>query len=50
MTRLQASFKGVQFYVQASDASGGRRTVTHEYPQRVNLSLRILDALLDLPF
>lgn len=34
MTRLQASFKGVQFYVQASDASGGRRTVTHEYPQR----------------
>ena len=34
MTRLQASFKGVPFYVQVSDTSGGRRTVTHEYPQR----------------
>lgn len=34
MTRLQASFKGVPFYVQTSDVSAGRRTVTHEYPQR----------------
>ena len=37
MTRLQASFKGVPFYVQVSDTSGGRRTVTHEYPHEQTL-------------
>lgn len=34
MTRLDASFKGVHFYVESSSTSAGRRTVTHEYPQR----------------
>lgn len=34
MARLPASFRGVSFYVETSDVSAGRRTVTHEYPQR----------------
>jgi prophage DNA circulation protein len=29
-----ASFRGVQFYVDTSELSGGRRGVTHEYPFR----------------
>lgn len=32
--RLPASFRGVSFYVDISDVTAGRRTVTHEYPQR----------------
>ena len=32
--RLTASFRGVQFFVESSDISAGRRTVTHQYPQR----------------
>lgn len=32
--RLPASFRGVPFFVDVSDVSAGRRTVTHEYPQR----------------
>lgn len=31
---LPASFRGVPFYVLAHEASGGRRTVTHEFPLR----------------
>lgn len=34
MARLPASFRGVSFYVDSSDISAGRRTVTHEFPQR----------------
>lgn len=34
MAKLPASFRGVSFYVDASDVSAGRRTVTHEFPQR----------------
>lgn len=34
MARLPASFRGVPFFVDVSDVSVGRRTVTHEYPQR----------------
>lgn len=34
MARLPASFRGVSFYVDSSDVSAGRRTVTHEFPQR----------------
>jgi prophage DNA circulation protein len=30
----QASFKGKPFYVDSVDSGFGRRTVTHEYPQR----------------
>lgn len=30
----QASFKGVIFYIDSADSEFGRRTVTHEYPQR----------------
>lgn len=29
-----ATFRGVPFFVDASELSGGRRTVTHEYPHR----------------
>lgn len=29
-----ASFRGVAFFVDAAERSGGRRTVTHEYPHR----------------
>ncbi len=29
-----ASFRGVPFKVESHDAQGGRRTVTHEFPQR----------------
>ena len=32
--RLTASFRGVTFFVEASDISAGRRVVTHQYPQR----------------
>ena len=32
--RLTASFRGVPFFVESSDISAGRRTVTHQYPQR----------------
>lgn len=30
----QASFRGVEFFVEAHDAEFGRRQVTHEFPQR----------------
>lgn len=30
----QASFRGVEFFVEGHDASFGRRQVTHEFPQR----------------
>lgn len=33
-TRLPASFRGVKFWVESSDVSAGRRTVTHQFPQR----------------
>ena len=29
-----ASFRGVPFGVTADESEGGRRTVTHEFPQR----------------
>ena len=29
-----ASFRGVSFGVTADESEGGRRTVTHEFPQR----------------
>lgn len=29
-----AKFRAVEFYVESSDGSGGRRSVVHEYPQR----------------
>lgn len=32
--RLTASFRGVTFFVEASEISAGRRVVTHQYPQR----------------
>lgn len=31
---IGASFRGVPFFVESSDRSGGRRTVTHEFPLR----------------
>lgn len=31
---LKASFRGVEFWVEASEAKVGRRTITHEYPHR----------------
>lgn len=31
---IGASFRGVSFFVESSEYAGGRRTVTHEYPQR----------------
>lgn len=31
---IGASFRGVTFFVESSDRSGGRRTVTHEFPLR----------------
>lgn len=34
MAKLPASFRGVSFWVETSDLSVGRRTVTHQYPQR----------------
>lgn len=34
MAKLPASFRGVSFWVESSDLSVGRRTVTHQYPQR----------------
>lgn len=34
MAKLPASFRGVAFWVESSDLSVGRRTVTHQYPQR----------------
>ena len=34
MAKLPASFRGVPFWVETSDLSVGRRTVTHQYPQR----------------
>lgn len=34
MQRLTASFRGISFFVEASDISAGRRVVTHQYPQR----------------
>lgn len=34
MAELPASFRGVSFWVESSDLSVGRRTVTHQYPQR----------------
>lgn len=33
-TKGPASFRGVPFFVDTSERSGGRRTVTHEYPLR----------------
>lgn len=34
MAKMPASFRGVSFWVESSDLSVGRRTVTHQYPQR----------------
>ena len=34
MAKLPASFRGVSFWVESSDLSVGRRTVTHQYPRR----------------
>lgn len=34
MAKLPASFRGISFWVESSDLSVGRRTVTHQYPQR----------------
>lgn len=34
MAKLPASFRGISFWVETSDLSVGRRTVTHQYPQR----------------
>ena len=34
MAKLPESFRGVSFWVESSDLSVGRRTVTHQYPQR----------------
>jgi prophage DNA circulation protein len=31
---IGASFRGVSFFVDTAERSGGRRTVTHEYPKR----------------
>lgn len=33
---IGASFRGVPFFVEAADRTGGRRTVTHEFPLRDN--------------